>query len=62
MRQALHIFLKDSRQLRYPIESLLAWTLAFVALGYEPWLRTGTLDSDVNFVRTVGTLLFPLGS
>ncbi len=37
MRQALHIFLKDSRQFRYPIGLLLAWTGLFAFSAGEPW-------------------------
>src|SRR5262245_19425292 len=38
MRQAVHIFLKDSRQLRVPIALSLSWTTLFAATGVLPWL------------------------
>jgi hypothetical protein len=37
MRQALHIFRKDSRQFRIPIVIMLAWTGLFAATVAQPW-------------------------
>ena len=52
MRQAIHIFLKDSRQLRVPIAISLAWTVLFAVTAMRPWLRfrSGSAWDRVSFI------------
>jgi hypothetical protein len=51
MRQAIHIFKKDARHLRWPIALLMAWLAARAALSplyspfYNGWGWNRTLDS-----------------
>jgi hypothetical protein len=59
MRQAVHIFLKDSRQFRYPIALLLAWVCVFVvAAARVPVLAT--YDWTEVVVR-LSEFLLPIG-
>ena len=65
MRQAWHIFLKDSRQFRYAIELLLAWTTLFAFSGRE-WFHTSesaAIDSPfahaIAMVPVLSTVLIP---
>lgn len=64
MQQALQIFLKDSRQFRYPILLLLAWTATFAAASTNDWPIDGNdMSGDPLFARGVRALaayVFPI--
>ena len=64
MQQALQIFLKDSRQFRYPILLLLAWTATFAAASTHDWpIDSNAMSGEPLFaiaVRTLAAYLFPI--
>lgn len=61
MPQALQIFLKDSRQFRYPIVLLLAWTATFAAASTRRWPIDGQDAPGLPlFEMAVGGLAFYL--
>lgn len=64
MREAVHIFLKDSRQLRYAIAIVLGWTAIFVvaaAAPLQPYQRVeGWFSVFGLLVPTVSTYVLPV--
>jgi len=64
MRQAVHIFLKDSRQLRVPIAISLAWTVVFAGTGVLPWFMEFRNDAwdQIQYVgQRLSTYVIPIG-
>jgi hypothetical protein len=63
MTQAIHIFLKDTRHLRYEIAGLVSWTVLFAVAGSEtPALGAvlPALTTNVGYVTTrLSTFVFP---
>jgi len=60
MRQAIHIFLKDSRQFRVPIAISLAWTVLIAVTAVEPWLsgpQRGAWDDAQFLVQGYGLVI-----
>jgi hypothetical protein len=63
MRQAFHIFLKDTRQFRLPILILLAWTALFAVLGSRPAMQIvaqiAVVDNATYVASWLAIYLFP---
>lgn len=65
MKEAVHIFLKDTRQLRFPIAIVLAWTAIFLVVAAAtpaPFLRFQDWLGRLAFgVLTVSNYVLPVG-